>query len=95
MDQAMAGTTKHMVDNETYILSVSATPHAEESAMIHGDSGEKGRVVMLPGQGYYGPKNYYEDGHLKEVYPLHDFRGKYNFSLLLSSVSSKTGSSIN
>ena len=81
---SMAGTTKHMVDNETYILSVSATPHAEESAMIHGDSGEKGRVVMSPGKGYYGPKNYYEDGHVREVYPLHDFRGKYNFSLLLN-----------
>jgi hypothetical protein len=80
---SMAGTTKHMIDNETYILSVSATPHAEESAMIRGDSGEKGRVVMRPGPGYYGPKNYYEDGHLKEVYPLHDIRGKYNFSLLL------------
>jgi len=80
---SMAGTTKHMMDNETYILSVSATPHAEESAMIHGDSGEKGRVVMLPGQGYYGPKNYYEDGHVREVYPLHDFRGKHNFPLLL------------
>jgi hypothetical protein len=84
---SMAGTTKHMVDNETYILSVSATPHAEESAMIHGDSGEKGRVVMSPGKGYYGPKNYYEDGHVREVYPLHDFRGKYNFSLLLNRLS--------
>jgi hypothetical protein len=81
---SMAGTTKHMIDNETYILSVSATPHAEESAMIRGDSGEKGRVVMRPGQGYYGPKNYYEDGHLREVYPLHDFRGKHNFPLLLN-----------
>ena len=80
---SMAGTTKHMVDNETYILSVSATPHAEESAMIHGDSGEKGRVVMSPGKGYYGPKNYYEDGHVREVYPLHDIRGKHNFPLLL------------
>jgi len=80
---SMAGTTKQMIDNDTYILSVSATPHAEESAMIHGDSGEKGRVVMLPGQGYYGPKNYYEDGHVREVYPLHDIRGKHNFPLLL------------
>lgn len=81
---SMAGTTKHMIDNETYILSVSATPHAEESAMIHGDSGEKGRVVMSPGKGYYGPKNYYEDGHLRPVYPLHDIRGKHNFPLLLN-----------
>jgi hypothetical protein len=80
---SMAGTTEHMISNETYILSVSATPHAEESAMIHGDSGEKGRVVMRPGQGYYGPKNYYEDGHIRPVYPLHDFRGKHNFPLLL------------
>ena len=80
---SMAGTTKHMMDNETYILSVSATPHAEESAMIHGDSGEKGRVVMLPGQGYYGPKNYYEDGHIRPVYGLHDIRGRTNFPLLL------------
>ena len=80
---SMAGTTKQMIDNETYILSVSATPHAEESAMIHGDSGEKGRVVMRPGPGYYGPKNYYEDGHVREVYPLHDIRGKHNFPLLL------------
>jgi hypothetical protein len=81
---SMAGTTKHMIDNETYILSVSATPHAEESAIIRGDCGEKGRVVMRPGPGYYGPKNYYEDGHLKEVYPLHDIRGKHNFPLLLN-----------
>ena len=84
---SMAGTTTHMINNNTYILSVSATPHAEESAMIHGDSGEKGRVVMLPGQGYYGPKNYYEDGHLREVYPLHDIRGKHNFPLLLHRLS--------
>ncbi len=83
-DLSMAGTTQHMIDNETYILSVSATPHAEESAMIHGDSGEKGRVVMRPGPGYYGPKNYYEDGHIRPVYPLHDIRGKYNFPLLLN-----------
>ena len=81
---SMAGTTKHMIENNTYILSVSATPHAEESAMIHGDSGEKARVVMRPGPGYYGPKNYYEDGHIRDVYPLHDIRGKYNFSLLLN-----------
>ena len=80
---SMAGTTKHMISNETYILSVSATPHAEESAIIRGDCGEKGRVVMRPGPGYYGPKNYYEDGHIHEVYPLGDIRGKYNFPLLL------------
>ena len=82
-DLSMTGTTQHMIENDTYILSVSATPHAEESAMIHGDSGEKGRVVMRPGPGYYGPKNYYEDGHIRGVYPLHDVRGKYNFPLLL------------
>jgi hypothetical protein len=82
-DLSMAGTTPHMIKNDTYILSVSATPHAEESAMIHGDSGEKGRVVMSPGKGYYGPKNYYEDGHIRPVYPLHDIRGKHNFPLLL------------
>jgi len=80
---SMAGTTQQMIDRGTYILSVSATPHAEESAMIHGDSGEKGRVVMRPGQGYYGPKNYYEEGHIRPVYPLHDLRGRNNFPLLL------------
>ena len=86
---SMCGTSPQMIENETYILSVSATPHAEESAMIHGHSLKKMCVVMNPGPEYYGPLKYIENNKLRATYPLHAPVGKYNFSRLLDNIESQ------
>jgi hypothetical protein len=79
----MAGTTADMITNSTYIVSVDATPFAEESAIAYDICLPKFRVVLENGDGYYGPQNYYEDGRIQPTYDLSTLKGKYNFTLLL------------
>lgn len=76
---SMAGTTDAMRENHTYIVSVSATPFAEESVMAHGDSLPKALVRLQAGDGYYGPMEYYRDGLLREVYSVATAEGQTRF----------------
>ncbi len=66
----LSGTTRRMVEQSTYILSVDATPFAEESAIIHGDSLPKGRVVLENSDGYFGPHDYFRNGLIHETFDI-------------------------
>jgi len=59
---SMAGTRSDMITNNTYIVSVDATPYAEESAMVYGPTLSKSKVILKDGDGYFGVKEYYEKG---------------------------------
>lgn len=76
----MAGTTPFMKENKIYMVSVSATPFAEEAVMIHGDSLPKAmiRLEVNPDE-YYGPMNYHRDGLLRETYSVLAEEGKTRF----------------
>jgi hypothetical protein len=86
---SMAGTLPHMVINNTYMLSVDATPYAEESAMEYKLSRDKFKVTLEDGEGYFGVKQYYENGLIYPTYNLAEPRGKYNFMMLLNKYKSK------
>lgn len=76
----MAGTTPFMQNNKIFMVSVSATPFAEEAVMIHGDSLPKAmvRLEVDPNQ-YYGPMDYYRDGLLRETYSVLTEEGASRF----------------
>lgn len=76
---SMAGTTDAMVVNQTYMVSVSATPFAEESVMAHGHSLPKAFVQLQAGERYYGPMDYYRDRLLKGAYSVATAEGKAQF----------------
>ena len=80
---SMAGTTQKMKDDSIYILSVDATPFAEESAMIYGNSLPKARVILENGDGYYGPQNYYADRRVHEVFDLSLSHNQESFKSLI------------
>jgi len=54
---SMSGTTPRMVRDDIYMLSVDATPYLEESVLAY-DGGNKFRVFLESGAGYYGVMNY-------------------------------------
>jgi len=66
----MAGTTPSMLLDKTYILSVDATPYAEESAMAWGRSKDKFKITLEDGAGYFGVKQYYENKLIKPTFDL-------------------------
>jgi hypothetical protein len=76
---SMAGTTDAMRENGTYMVSVSATPFAEESVMAHGNSFPKALVRLQAGEGYYGPMDYYRDELLRKTYSVATGAGKADF----------------
>jgi len=67
---SLAGTTQYMIDNHIYLLSVDATPHAEEACMAYNESLPKFRVTLETEAPYYGPADYYHDGHIHSIYTL-------------------------
>jgi len=85
----MAGTNLGMVMKDTYILSVSATPTAEEAALAYDLSLPKFIVEHKPGDGYYGPDNYRCDGLIREALDLTTSSGATEFSSLLRSFPNK------
>jgi hypothetical protein len=58
-----------MVRDDIYMLSVDATPYLEESVLAY-DGGNKFRVFLESGAGYYGVANYLSDGHLRATWDL-------------------------
>jgi len=79
----MAGTTPSMIREHTYILSVDATPFAEESAMAHKNSLPKGRVILQNSYGYFGPYHYYLNGLVQPTWALSTEDGYASFKRLL------------
>jgi len=73
----LGGTTPMMRRDQIYILSVDATPFAELSAIIHNESMGKGRVVLENGPGYFGPQDYYRNGHIRKTFDVRARRGHF------------------
>ena len=67
---SMAGTTPAMKEEKTYILSVDATPYAEESAIAYGYSKSKFKVILEDGAGYFGVKQYYKNRLINPTFNL-------------------------
>jgi hypothetical protein len=69
----MSGTLPIMMEKKTFILSVDATPYSELAALNAkpdtkgGKSLPKGHVVLEPGEGYFGPRDYIRGGLLKSM----------------------------
>jgi hypothetical protein len=68
-DLHLNGSTADMVENNTYILSVSATPFAEYSHTKYTCS-KKDIVFMPPGDDYRGVKWYSDNGHIHETFDI-------------------------
>ena len=81
----MAGTTAKMIRDHTYILSVDATPFAEESAIAYTKSRSKFVVELAPGANYYGPADYYRDGLIRDALDLTKNEGATEFADMLHS----------
>jgi hypothetical protein len=81
---SMSGTMVSMVQHSTYILSVDATPYAEEAAIVWNESNPKFIVKQLPGEGYYGVEDYLRDGHIREAFNVKTPEGKAQFVALLT-----------
>ena len=85
----MAGTNEKMIRDNTYILSVDATPYAEESAIATNQSHPKFKVTLADGHGYFGVKEYLESGLVRPTFELNTVRGRNNFTLLLQKYNQK------
>ena len=70
----LKGTVPEMQQNDTFILSVDATPFAELSAMEHNDSHPKRRVDLENGPGYFGPQHYLQQRLIQETFDFRDER---------------------
>lgn len=77
---SMSGTTPYMLENKIYIVSVSATPFAEESVMVHGESQGKRLVRFEIPPNYYGPMNYYRDQLLHPTFSVLTEEGARKFA---------------
>lgn len=66
----MSGTTDFLLENQLYILSVSATPYAEVAAVAHSFSYPKEVVRLVPGPGYYGPISYLDNDKLHSTFDI-------------------------
>ena len=73
----LGGSTEQMRKDDTYILSVDATPFAELSAMIHKESASKGYVVLDNGDGYFGPQHYHAAGLIHETFDVNAHRSDF------------------
>ena len=85
----MAGTNEKMIRDNTYILSVDATPYAEESAIATNQSLPKFKVTLADGHGYFGVKEYLESGLVRPTFELNTVRGRNTFTLLLQKYNQK------
>ncbi len=65
----LGGTTDKLIENNTYILSVSATPFAEFSDYTYRDR-KKSLVFMEPGPTYRGVEFYLENGLIKPTFDI-------------------------
>ncbi len=86
---SMSGSSQYMYDNNIYILSVDATPFAEESSIAYQNSLPKHIVRLENGNLYYGPQHYYKDGLIHPIFTLSNTEGKENFKKLVESIKNK------
>lgn len=86
---SMAGTTPYMIQNNIYMVSVDATPYAEESAMAWNSSLPKFKIKLEDGEGYFGVKQYWNAGLIQPTFDLSKPTGKHNFISLLRKYQNK------
>jgi hypothetical protein len=59
--------------SNAYLLSVDATPYAEEAALYHKETPFPKKVVeLMPGEGYFGLGDYKGNGLLRETFNIMD-----------------------
>jgi hypothetical protein len=66
----MDGTAPHMIRDNTYILSVSATGFSELAAIAHNGGLKKEIVNLVPGAGYFGPEEYWAANLVKPTFSI-------------------------
>jgi hypothetical protein len=67
----MDGNPAPLKDNNTYILSVDATPYSELAALTHKETVHKKHVQLLkPGVNYYGLADYDRDGYIMPTFDI-------------------------
>jgi hypothetical protein len=67
----MDGDPASLVKNNTYILSVDATPYSELAALTHKETAHKKHVQLLkPGVNYYGLADYDRDSFILPTYDI-------------------------
>jgi hypothetical protein len=74
--------------SNAYLLSVDATPYAEEAALLHKETPFPKKVVeLMPGEGYFGLADYKGRGLLRETFDIaHE---PERFEMLLNTVPRK------
>ena len=92
---SMAGTSESMLADQIYILSVDATPYAEESAMLNKACMPKFKVTLEDGESYFGVKQYYENNLIHATFDMaskgadfKDLLEKYTQKYMLIRISS-------
>jgi len=66
-DIPVNGDNEHLRRRNIYMLNVSATPFAEHFDSERGYSHKKQRVQLMPGEGYMGIKEFYENGQIRVI----------------------------
>jgi hypothetical protein len=69
---SMDGNPATLVEKNTFIVSVDATPYSELAALQHKESYPKHLVVLEPGDGYFGMADYFYGGFLRPTYDVCD-----------------------
>jgi hypothetical protein len=78
------GTSTRMQQEDTYILSVSATPYSELADVYRGKSRPKFVVDMVPGPGYVGVADYYYQGLVRPTFSLASGAGWDHFRSIMT-----------
>jgi hypothetical protein len=67
------------------VLSISATPNAEIAGLIQANvSSQKARVILQPGEGYYGIRDMFELKRVHESFDLKTIEGRGQLSQLIA-----------
>jgi hypothetical protein len=77
------GTNQRMIEDKTFILSVSATPYSEICNILHGRTPNKFIVELAPGAGYKGIADYLYGGKIKDTWKIEEDWATFR-ALLLS-----------
>ena len=86
----MDGNPTNLVTNNTYILSVDATPYSELAALEHKETPYIKHVEeLLPGDGYIGIDHYNYTGRLNPTFDLTTADGARRFGALIRGLGNK------
>ncbi len=83
------GTTPKMAEDNTFVLTVDATPYSEYAAWFHKKCKPKHIEMFTPSNKYYGIKRYLEDGHIRETFDFNTPSGLLQMETLMDRFPSK------